>query len=168
MSLYVASVLYGAVVAVMFGWLVDWPAVRITVNRMVAYALEFALYADEPGLVFRAQARLLGQNARLLRQMAGPCVVAALLFAAVYAALAPADATVAITRTAQAPPGIAVDAVGIRIARTGETAWRLRDGVHGDSQSSWILRFTVFSSAAASVVALALWQSGRRSGVPTP
>ena len=113
--------------------------IRPTVNRIQAHLMELVLFIDEPRLILRAQADLLRENVRLLRQVAVPLLITAPLFALVMwqadriygrAPLVAGEAVVVTAHgkadTLEAPPEVTVETPGVRVAGTGEVSWRIR------------------------------------------
>ena len=117
---------------------------RQTVNRILAHVLELRLFLDEPALVWNAQCALLQENLRLIRQIAVPSLIVALLVGivmwqadAVYGR-APLRAGKAVVVTAhvkagnpvdlhlEASPDIAIETPGVRSPRLHQVSWRIR------------------------------------------
>jgi choline-sulfatase len=114
---------------------------RNTVDRIVAHVIELRLFLDEPALILRAQRDLLRENARLLRQIALPVLLAGSLFAGLAWKLdgvygrAPLPAGKAAVVTAHsgaadlqidAPEGVTVETPGVRVPAANEVSWRIR------------------------------------------
>jgi hypothetical protein len=178
---YLAAILYGFGSALVFRWLGNWPAIRATGNRMAACVLEFALYSEQPVLVWRAQKRLIGQNLRLLVLLLIPSLLPLGAFACLYGPmdgwfghqrLSPGDVAVAVSLRSSGgniavPAGLVVETPALKIARTGATVWRVRaeapvDAVAlVDGQSAmvdspatpWVGRFLAVSALAGVLAA---------------
>ena len=106
--------------------------------------MELGLFLDSPMLVFRAQRDLLRENLRLLRLVALPGSILALLFGLLYPPMnaiyghAPLpvgeqsvvtiqmkDATMPAVQL-EAPDGIAVETPGVRVLHDHQISWRIR------------------------------------------
>jgi hypothetical protein len=171
-----SAVLYGAFAAFVFRRTTDPGRLRRTANQILARIMEFRLFVDEPLLIWRAQVGALKANWALLRQVAIPCAVMAIMFAILYspmerrfghASLRVGEATVLTTHSNTVPhiDGIAIETPGVRIARTGEVSWRgrpIRDtigeiprGIEIESRRTgqWLLWFFAISSVSALAVA---------------
>jgi hypothetical protein len=124
------------VVSLTYGWLagsvfrhIDS---RATVNRIVAHLLSFRLFIDEPRLVLRAQAELIRENLRLLRLIALPCLLMALMFGGVawYFGKGPIPAGQVLVASLPAdsalPAGLVAETPGVHVARLGRVYWRVR------------------------------------------
>jgi len=112
-----------------------------TINRILAHVMEFRLFLDEPGVIWKAQRDLIRENLRLFRQIAIPCLIAAPFFILVMwqadriygrAPLRAGDAVVVtahgITGDPQlhAPAGVVIETPGVRIPGEREVSWRIR------------------------------------------
>ncbi|HYA17449.1 MAG TPA: sulfatase-like hydrolase/transferase [Bryobacteraceae bacterium] len=112
---------------------------RQTLDRAIAHVMELRLFIDEPSLVLKAQRDLIREDARLLRQIALPVLLSALLFGIViwpldricgHGAL-PAGRAVVVTAGVdsaelEAPAGVVIETPGVRIAGAHEVSWRIR------------------------------------------
>ena len=143
-TLIPASAIYGVVCVLVFRMLVAGPALRRSVNRIVAHAMELGLFLDSPGLVLRAQRDLLRENVRLLRLVFLPGAILALVFALVFPFLnamygrapLPVGEPVVVTIQSQdaptlsvqlqAPEGFVVETAGVRVLRDRQISWRVR------------------------------------------
>src|ERR1022692_4945397 len=83
-TLISAGIVYGLVAGFIFRHFTDAARLRTTINRILAHVLEFSLFIDEPRLILRAQRELLGENARMLGEIALPCLMMAVLFVPFY------------------------------------------------------------------------------------
>jgi hypothetical protein len=118
-------------------------ALKATRRRLRAHLLAMRLFADDPVLILRSQARLLAWNARYMALLLPPFLAIAipLFFAwdhldAVWgrAPLAPGDTTVVTARLrgdvspAQltTPPWLAVETPPVRARAEHEVSWRVR------------------------------------------
>jgi hypothetical protein len=97
--------------------------------------MEFRLFVDEPAVIWRAQRDALRANGRLLREIAIPGTVMAVLFLLIrsplerhfgHGPLPAGQASVVTARSDKAPavPGIVVETPGVRVA--DEVSWRIR------------------------------------------
>lgn len=138
------SILYGVVAVLIFRRFTRESSIRPTVNRILAHVMELGLFLDSPMLVFRAQRDLLRENLRLLRQVALPGVILALLFALLYPLMnaiyghaplpigQPSVVTVQLKGAAMpavqldAPDGIAVETPGVRVLHDHQMSWQIR------------------------------------------
>jgi len=113
---------------------------------MHAHLLEFRLFFDEPGLVWRAQVDLLRDNARLVRQLLVPTLLLGLpmtwLFLQLEAVYGhrnfhPGEAGIVTAQLSrpiettdrfdlQSTPGIAVETPPIRVFHQNQVSWRIR------------------------------------------
>jgi hypothetical protein len=138
LELCVVSAIYGVVATMVFRRFTDAGRLRGTINRILAHVMEFRLFLDDPRIILRAQRELIGENIRLLRQMALPCAILAIPFAFLYGPLnrhfghgllrigEPAVVTARGMTELKAPRGIVVETPGVRVLRTGEISWRVR------------------------------------------
>jgi hypothetical protein len=157
MMLVVFAMLYGAIAALLFRRFTDRARMRVTINHMLAHVMEFALFIDEPRLIFRAQLDLLKDNFRLLRQVALPCVLLAVPFALLYPAMdrqfGNHTSNVLTLPMGQAlPAGVVVETPGVRILRTHEVSWRIRRPAYGHANLfglHWVIWFGAVSAIAA-------------------
>jgi hypothetical protein len=141
LELALLSAAYGLGAMLTFRRFIDAAPLHRTSNRILAHVLEFRLFLDEPRMVLRAQRELIGENIRLLRQIALPCALPAILFALFYGPLdrhfghGPLRSGESVVVTApmasgltelQAPAGVVVETPGVRVERTREISWRVR------------------------------------------
>lgn len=134
------AVLYGVVAILIFRRLTDAASIRGSVNRVLAHVMELGLFLDSPRLVLRAQANLLRENLRLLRQVLVPGVVLGTLFLCVNAiaghAPLPTGESAVVTVQMKDPvmpavqlepsPWLAVETPGVRALRDHQISWRVR------------------------------------------
>ena len=142
-GLAVASLLTGIAMLWVVGKTSNQRAIERSKKRMQAYLLEMRLYRDDPGLVFRAQGRLLANNARYLGHMLRPALFLALpmvvLFAhfdAVYgrrplqvgeAALLTAYTEIdGADLSLAASAGFVVESVPVTVPASRQVVWRIR------------------------------------------
>jgi len=140
-ELALVGAIYGIAAALVFRRSTDSVLLHRTVNRALAHVLEFRLFLDEPRIILRAQRELIGENIRLLRQIALPCLILAIPFARFYGPMdrhfgqgplrvgEPAIVTAPIDSgltELKAPPGVVVETPGVRVLRTRQIAWRVR------------------------------------------
>jgi hypothetical protein len=142
-TLIPVSLIYGLVAALAFRRFSDEPAIRRTINRMMAHVMEFRLFLDSPRLVLRAQRDLFRENLRLLRLIAWPSLVLAAIFIVIFPQLdamyghspltAGEPSVVTLYRAGagappalEAPPGIRIESPGVRSLRDGQVSWRVR------------------------------------------
>jgi hypothetical protein len=141
LELAAIGAIYGFAASLVFRRFTDSARMRRTINRILAHLLEFRLFLDDPRIVLRAQRELIGENIRLLRQIALPSLILAIPFALIYAPMdrhfghRPLRAGESAVVTAplasgltelKAPRGVVVETPGVRVLRTGEIAWRVR------------------------------------------
>ncbi len=108
---------------------------------MLAHVLEFRLFADEPALLLRAQRELWIANFALLRHIAIPAAILAMLGLAAWipaanyfgsAALQAGDVVMVEARSIEpalelaAPFGAVVESPGLRVPKDHSTVWRVR------------------------------------------
>jgi hypothetical protein len=132
------------------GWafrrFVNAAELRLALNHVVAHLLEMQLFSDEPGLLMRAQRRLIAANGRFLLQVIRPSLFLVAPFAIILIAAdaifglaplqpgRPALVTLNYKRgqmppsqvELQAPRGIAVETPAVRVPRLRELSWRIR------------------------------------------
>ncbi len=139
-TLIPVSVIYGFAAALTLRRFSDRPAVRASMNRMIAHVMEFRLFLDTPSLILRAQCDLLRENLRLLRLILLPCAILAAVFIALFpqldaiyghAPLKPGEPSVITARldgeaNIQAPPGISVETPAVHSIHDHEVSWRVR------------------------------------------
>ncbi len=143
--LIAVSAAWGCITVWVFRRWSNRAALRITINRIVAHALELQLFLDEPGLVLRAQRDLVRANLQLLRHIAVPALILAAPFLLLIAQLEalyahaplriqePAVITVQLKSgepmpdvQLRAPSGIFVETPPVRIPAANQISWRLR------------------------------------------
>ena len=143
-TLFLVSVIYGVVAVLVFRRFTERAAIRGCVNRILAHVMELGLFLDSPGLVFGAQRDLLRENLRLLRLVALPGAILAVLFALIYTPMntlygrgplpvgEPSVITIQMKDAAmppvelEAPVGVAVETPGVRIVHDRQVSWRVR------------------------------------------
>jgi hypothetical protein len=136
MILSAIAVIYGLMAALAFRLLTN-PRLRDATNQLTAHILEFRLFIDEPALIWKAQREAFRANFAILRQIALPTILMAILFAAVWqpmqsrfghAPLALGQTTVMTAHTDPVPcfSGLLIESPGVHIPATGETVWRVR------------------------------------------
>ena len=143
--LALSGLLCGALCVALFRRLADFASLRQALRRILAHLLEMHVYLDDPIIVFRAQRKLLADNARLLRAILLPVLILAPFvfftsesLAAAYsrAPLSPGQ-TALLTLAWNGPHGeqrptlhppscVAVETPGVRALRTAEVVWRIR------------------------------------------
>jgi len=118
---------------------------------MIARVMEFALFIDEPRTVFRAQAALVRENLRVLRQVAIPCLIMGAVFAVAYPPLEkrygnPNPDILTLPLGSQLPRGIIAKSPPVHVLRTNEVSWRVRPApTHPD----WLIWFLITSGMSA-------------------
>jgi len=141
------SLLSGIGMLWVYGRVSNQEAIRRTRKRLNAALYELRLFADEPGLVFRAQKDLLAGNIRYLALMLLPAVILTipmvLLLAQLDAAygrkpLTPGQAAMVTVQLSgpmdasaprpvlEAPDGVSVETGAIRQLVEGRLSWRIR------------------------------------------
>ncbi len=145
-SLLLISIVAGVVLLWVFSKTSNQAAIRATKKRLQARLLELRLYADDPGVVLRAQKELLIENGRYFFLMLRPAVFATLPMVLLlifmdgyygHQPLAPGQSAVlTVQLTApeassdeprlQAPEGIAVETAGVRATDIQQVSWRIR------------------------------------------
>ena len=170
LALVCAASVYGMAGSFVFRRLTDWNGVRVSVDKMLAHALELPLYFDEPRTVWRAQGALAMENLRLLRRIALPAAAMAVVF---FLAYKPADKylgrrpleagqTAVIGGAApRLPQGLIIDSPPVRIRRTGETFWRVKAAApdadrfpYNGARTSWILPFAIVSAIVSTLAGI--------------
>jgi uncharacterized membrane protein (DUF106 family) len=159
-SLFVLSALIGVGMLWVFGKTSNQKAIERAKKKMQAYLLELRLYGDDPGLLFRAQGKLIAANLVYMGQMFKPALIltipmVVLLFHldAIYGIrpLHPGESAVVTVQAAgelassvespklTAPDGVAVETPAVRARDLGQFNWRIRATapVHGDLDFSW-------------------------------
>jgi hypothetical protein len=160
MMLFVCAAVYGALGAFLFRRFTDPKKLRDGLNRILARAMEFALYFDEPSVILRAQIALARENVRLLRAIAVPTIAMAVIFAALYQPLdrryGDLIGNVITVRLGQAlPTAYIAETPGVRIVRTNQESWRVRAAAPRPSTLfGW--NWTIWFAAVASVVSIPL------------
>jgi uncharacterized membrane protein (DUF106 family) len=160
LSLIPLSALAGVAMLWVFGKTSNQKAIERAKKKMQAYLLELRLYGDDPGLLFRAQAKLIGANLRYMGHMFKPALIltipmAVLLFHldAIYGirALRAGESAVVTVETNGPPPsgaeaprltaplGIAVETPAVRAPEMGQFNWRVRaeQPARGDLEFDW-------------------------------
>jgi len=153
-SLVVFSLLAGILMLWIFGLVSDQDSIRVVRDRVRGNLIAIRLFGDDLGLLFRLQGRLLRDNAIFLRYAMLPLlimIVPVLLIIAQlnlrYSArpLEPGEtATVMVSVTdpsiiergvvLEAPDGVSVETLGVRIPQQREVAWRIRAERAGEYQ----------------------------------
>jgi hypothetical protein len=134
--LIVTALLYGAAAGFAFTRLTDHRRIRQAVNQIQAHIMEFRLFIDEPGLIWKAQREALRANLSLLRLIALPTALMAILFALAWqpmerrfghGPLKLGESTIMTAHTDLVPcfAGLIFDTPGVYLPRTGETVWRV-------------------------------------------
>ena len=159
-SLTLLSALVGIAMLWVFGKTSNQKAIERAKKKMQAYLLELRLYGDDPGLLFRAQASLIGANLRYMGHMFKPALIltipmVVLLFHldAIYGIRAPraGESAVVIVQTAgelansvepprlTAPDGVVVETPAVRARDLGQFNWRIKAiaEARGDLDFSW-------------------------------
>jgi hypothetical protein len=159
MILAVCAATYGAAAALVFRYFTDSAKLRAMGSRMVACVMEFALYLEEPRVVFRAQRELLRINLRLLRHIGGPCVALAILFAVLYPAMERRFGVrngdvITLPMGTPLPAGVVAETPPVRIARMHEVSWRIRTSARAGTPH-WIVWFFAVSTVTGLAVAAA-------------
>lgn len=157
MMLVLCAAVYGVIASLVFRGFTNGTRMRVTVNRILAHVLEFALFIDEPRLILRAQFDLLKDNLRLLRHIALPCVLMAIPFALLYPTMdrhfGDRKSNVLTLPMGQAlPAGVVAETPGVRIPRTHEVSWRIETGRQPRTPLlglNWMVWFGAISAIAA-------------------
>lgn len=150
-GLAVASLLTGIAMLWVVGKTSNQRAIERAKKRMQAHLLEMRLYRDEPGLLFRAQGRLLANNALYLGHMLRPALFLALPMVILYAhldavygrrPLRVGEATLLTAHTAvdggelslAASAGFEVESVPVTDPVSRHVVWRIRatDAITGN------------------------------------
>jgi hypothetical protein len=150
----------GLVAGGLFLWafqrLADRAALGRTINRIQAHLLEFWLFVDEPGEVWKSWRGLLAANGRFLRLLMVPLVVLAipstpLLFFldacygnAPLPVNQPALVTLKLNQPREAPDmtapeGISIDGPPVRAFSQAEVSWRIRPQRAVSGTLEWIV-----------------------------
>lgn len=162
MMLALSGIAYGVFVALVFRRTTDPRELRRTLNKLLARILEFRLFLDEPGLIWRAQIGAVGANLQLLRQTLLAGAVSLVIFAVAwvpldrylsYEPLRSGETAVITAKQDRKPeiPGAAFETPGVRVERTGEVSWRIRairEVPDGRRDTSWPVRFFSFAAGA--------------------
>ncbi len=167
MTLFVCAVFYGVVGALAFRWFTDAAKLRAIVNRMVARVMEFALFADQPRVIFRAQAGLMRANFDLLRQMALPTLVLAMPLMVLYPTMKRHYDTVegnvlTLPLGSALPAYVVAETPPVHVMRTREVSWRVKNPPGGSGVPHWQFWFGVTATAAALCAGLVRTGSVRR------
>lgn len=146
-ALSIVSVLTGIGALVVFRLTSNQSGIRVAKDRIKASLLEIRLYKDEPGLVLRAQGRILVATLGYLKFMVIPLLVMlpplAILLLELepmfgLAPLRPGERTIltaiwrdpvtldTMTANIVAPEGVVVETSGLRIEQRREQSWRIR------------------------------------------
>ena len=146
-SLALLSALVGVAMLWVFGKTSNQKAIERAKKKMQAYLLELRLYGDDPGLLFRAQANLIGANLRYMGHMFKPALILTvpmvlLLFHldAVYGIRAPVEGETAVVTVQAAgeladsvrapmltpPEGVIVETPAVRARDAGQFNWRIK------------------------------------------
>ncbi|MCP5115164.1 MAG: hypothetical protein GY953_30395 [bacterium] len=154
LSLVVISVAAGIVLLWVFRKTSNQRAIRATKKRLQARLLEMRLYADDPGVVWRAQKKLLALNAKYFALMLRPAVVATIPMVLLLVVLdgfygmrplmvgQSAIVTVQLRELVDAelaaPAGIEVETPAVRAVADRQVSWRIRPSaaVAGDLRIS--------------------------------
>lgn len=147
LSLAAIGVALGAAMLSVFGRVSNQAAIVRVKRRLQAHLYELRLFADEPALVWRAQAGLAASNLRYLGLMLVPALVLAVPLALLYPLLdavyglaplpigRPAMITVqmrgpmdpaAKPPTVEVPEGIVLETPALRMAADRQFCWRIR------------------------------------------
>lgn len=149
-SLAVASLLTGVAMLWVVGKTSNQRAIERSKKRMQAHLLEMRLYRDDLGLLFRAQGRLLADNARYVGHMLRPALFLALPMVVLYAhfdavygrrPLQVGEAALLTVYTGiegvdlslAAADGFEVESVSVTVPASRQVVWRIRatDAVTG-------------------------------------
>ncbi len=158
LELVLVSAIYGVSAMLVFRRFTSAGSLHRTINRILAHVMEFRLFLDEPAIILRAQRDLIGENIRLLRQMAVPFLILAIPSALLYGPLdryfgyGPLRVGEPVVVSApmrsgltdlKAPPGIVVETPGVRVWRTHQISWRVRpvSATHGDFPRGFAIRY---------------------------
>jgi len=158
MTLFLFAAFYGVAAALAFRWLTNFGKIRVIVNRMVARVMEFALFADQPRVIFRAQAGLMKANFDLLRHIALPTLALAIPLIAVYPMMkrnysAIEGNVLTLPLGSALPPGVVAETPPVHVMRTREVSWRVKNPPHDSAVPHWQLWFGVTATAAAAACA---------------
>jgi uncharacterized membrane protein (DUF106 family) len=167
MTLFVLAALYGVAAALVFGWFTDSTKVRAIVNRMTARVMEFALFMDQPRVIFRAQADLMKANFDLLRHIGLPTVALAIPLVVLYPTMKQHYSMVegnvlTLPLGSALPAGVVGEAPPVHVMRTKEVSWRVKNPPRGSAVPHWQFWFSVTATATAVCVAFLRTGSVRR------
>jgi hypothetical protein len=167
MTLFVFAVLYGAAAALAFRWLTDSAKIRSIVNRVTARVMEFALFADQPRVIFRAQAGLMKANFDLLRHIALPTLVMTVPLMVLYPAMkrhysAVEGNVLTLPLGSPLPAGVVAETPPVHVMRTKEVSWRVKSAPRASAVPHWQLWFGVTATVAALCVGFFRTGSVRR------
>jgi hypothetical protein len=154
-SLVPISVLTGIAMLVVFRHASDQAEVRRAKNLVIAHLLEFRLFMDEPGLIFKAQRNLVVANLRFMKLMLRPALILALPTAFLLAQLdafyaraplrvgQPAIVTAQLkeagqTLELQASGDFAIETPPVRVVAENQVSWRVRP----ERAASQLLQFS--------------------------
>lgn len=145
LTLVPLAMLVGLAIIAVYRRFTNEAALRRGGNRMIALAMEFRLFIDEPALVFRTQRELLVENLRLLKLIAPATLIVSVVLVALYPQLdawygrAPLplnEAAVITARFDAMPPSapvlrtgsnaLRIETDGVRALSTREVSWRIR------------------------------------------
>jgi hypothetical protein len=158
----------------------DTAKLRLAVNHIVAHLFELRLFADEPALLLRAQRDLLTANGKLLRQVAAPSLLLVLPFSVLLvtldafcgrAPLQPGQPAVVTLECGtplpqtqlEAPAGIQVETLPVRVLRLSQISWRIRPLQAVDGELQVHLNGRVITKSISSTPGLQ-WLSASRAG----
>ncbi len=158
----ILGLLYGTLASLIAGKFTNTRLLHDAGNRMLAHALEFRLFADDPRAIFKAQRDLVLENLRVLRALAMPILLTSAMFLLLYYPLdrslgrkpLPEGARFVITgpigTTPRVPEGATVE-VSVRLPATRTESWRVRvitpDNALG--RRPWLARFLLFAALGA-------------------
>jgi hypothetical protein len=167
MTLFVFAALYGVAAALAFRWLTDSAKICTIVNHMVARVMEFALFADQPRVIFRAQAGLMKANFDLLRQIALPTLALAIPLMALYPMMkrhysAIEGSVLTLPLGSALPSEVVAETPPVHVMRTREVSWRVKNPPRGSAVPHWQLWFGLTATAAAACAGFVRTGSVRR------
>jgi len=146
-SLAALGIALGLVLLLVLRKVSNQQAIRNIRRQIQACLYELRLFIDEPGLIWRAQGRLLWLNVRHLALMLRPALILALPMLILFSVLEPfygkaplpvGDASLVTVKLAhppgplvaapilQPPDGINVETPAVRMQGTGQVCWRIR------------------------------------------
>lgn len=142
LSLVVVSIVTGIALLWVFRKTSNQRAIRATKKRLQARLLEMRLYADDPGVVWRAQKKLLVLNLKYFALMLRPAVFATIPMVLLLVVLdgfygmkplaigESAIVTVQLSEAADAelaaPSGIDIETPAVRALGERQVSWRIR------------------------------------------